>query len=394
MTNERETAQPEIQEEEIDLIELATKLWAKRRTVIKCGVAGAILGVIVALSIPKEYTSTVTLVPESGAASSNSSMGALAALAGINVGGNSGGRDAVYPGLYPDVVKSVPFALSLSEVELPTGIKDNEQLTLKQILVNHTSRPWWGVIMGLPGRIAGMLEGDTPDIPAREGAMGAKQAVIDSLVESAELYQPNSLHLTKSENNLVGLVNSCVDVSVDTKTQMINITATMQDPLAAASLADTVATRLTDFVIAYRTNKARHDLAFAKQVNLEARDQYYKAQQAYAKAVDRNQGIVLRSVHIDLERLQNEAQLAYNLYNSTSQQVQMAEVKVQENTPVFTVMQPAVVPFKAAKPRMMIIIVAMTFLGAFGAIGYVLVVPPLMNAFKEKREEQKKEAKA
>lgn len=389
----KDIEQPEIQEEEIDIVELAMKLWSKRRLVIKCGLIAAILGVIVALSIPKEYEATVTLVPESGRAQGSSSMGALAALAGINVGGNTGGRDAVYPGLYPDVVSSVPFSLALSEVELPTGIKDNEMLTLKQILTQHTSRPWWSVITGFPGRIAGMLEGSTPDIPAKSTEKDTSESVsVDSLMEKSELYQPNSMRLTKSENGLVSLVNSCVGVSVDPKTQLINISVTMQDPLAAASLADTVANRLTDFVVSYRTNKARQDLAFAKQINKEAQDRYYEAQQAYARAVDRNQGIVLRSASIDLERLQNEAALAYNLYNSTSQQVQVAEVKVQENTPVFTVMQPAVVPFKAAKPRIMLIIVAFTFLGVFGALGYVLIVPPLMETFKAKNQELKQGA--
>ena len=389
----KDIEQPDTQEEEIDLVELAMKLWSKRRMVIRCGLIAAVVGVIVALSIPKEYVATVTLVPESGGSQGTNSMGALAALAGINIGGNTSGRDAVYPGLYPDVVSSVPFALSLSEVELPTEIKDNEELTLKQILTQHTSRPWWSIILGFPGRIAGMLEGSTPDLPARSAMAASSESMpIDSLMESPEQYQPNSLHLTKEENNLVGMVNGCVEVLVDPKTQLINITVTMQDPLAAASLADTVANRLTDFVVSYRTNKARQDLVFAKQINKEAQDRYYDAQQAYAKAVDRNQGIVLRSASIDLERLQNEATLAYNLYNSTSQQVQVAEVKVQENTPVFTVMQPAVVPFKAAKPRILLIIVAFTFLGIFGALGYVLIVPPFMETFKAKNQELKQGA--
>ena len=381
----KDIEQPEIQEEEIDLVELAMKLWDKRRFIVKCGLVAALVGIIIALSIPKEYVSTVTLVPESTGARGGNSMGALAALAGINVGGGSGGHDAVYPGLYPDVVRSVPFALELSEVELPTGINDNDILTLKQILTQHTSRPWWSVITGLPGRISSMLEGSVPEVTANIGGT----VVIDSLAENPAFYQPNSMHLTKSQNSLVSLVNSCVGVSVDTKTQLISITVTMQDALAAASLADTVANRLTDFVIAYRTNKARQDLAFAKQINEEAQTRYYESQQAYAKAVDRNQGIVLKSASIDLERLQNEATLAYNLYNSTSQQVQMAEVKVQENTPVFTVMQPAVVPFKAAKPRWMMIIVAFIFLGMFGAIGYTLIIPPLMQTFKDKQKELK-----
>ena len=294
----------------------------------------------------------------------------------------------LFRSLYPDVVSSVPFALDLSEVVLPTGIKDEETMALKQILGKHTSRPWWSVIMGFPSRIAAMFD-NSADV---EPKLSTKASVAsDSVVEDINFYQPNSLQLSKSQMGLVGLVNSRVSVAVDQKTQLINITVTMQDALAAASLADTVANRLTRFVTAYRTNKARHDLVFAKQINQEAQQRYYDAQRAYAKALDRNQGIVLRSASIELERLQNEAALAYNLYNSTSQQVQVAEVKVQESTPVFTVMQPAVVPFKAAKPNVKMIIAGFAFLGIMGALGYTLIVPSLGPVFRDKQRSLQKQ---
>ena len=59
--------QPE--EQEIDLIELAQKVWAERKLVFKaCGIA-ALIGLVVAFSIPKEYTTEVMLAPESAARS-------------------------------------------------------------------------------------------------------------------------------------------------------------------------------------------------------------------------------------------------------------------------------------------------------------------------------------
>ena len=364
MSKEEDRTQPAIEEKEIDIVDLAVKLWGKRRRILRWGLIGAVVGVIVALSIPKEYVATVTLVPESTVGKSSRSLGSLAALAGIGGGDMSGGREAVYPGLYPDVVSSVPFALDLSEVVLPTGIKDEETMALKQILGKHTSRPWWSVIMGFPSRIAAMFD-NSADV---EPKLSTKASVAsDSVVEDINFYQPNSLQLSKSQMGLVGLVNSRV------------------------SLADTVANRLTRFVTAYRTNKARHDLVFAKQINQEAQQRYYDAQRAYAKALDRNQGIVLRSASIELERLQNEAALAYNLYNSTSQQVQVAEVKVQESTPVFTVMQPAVVPFKAAKPNVKMIIAGFAFLGIMGALGYTLIVPSLGPVFRDKQRSLQKQ---
>lgn len=51
----------------------------------------------------------------------------------------------------------------------------------------------------------------------------------------------------------------------------------MQDPMVSAMLADTVAERLKEYVIGYRTNKARKDMEYAQKINDEARQAYYEA---------------------------------------------------------------------------------------------------------------------
>ena len=56
-----ETASPS---EEIDLIELAKKLWNQRIFILKVAGIAAIVGLIVAFSIPKEFTTTVKMAPE------------------------------------------------------------------------------------------------------------------------------------------------------------------------------------------------------------------------------------------------------------------------------------------------------------------------------------------
>ena len=71
------------EEQEIDLIELAQKLWKERKFLLKgCGIA-VVVGLIVAFSIPKEYTTTVKLAPETQDAAKKSSLGGLAAMAGL-----------------------------------------------------------------------------------------------------------------------------------------------------------------------------------------------------------------------------------------------------------------------------------------------------------------------
>ncbi len=91
---------------------------------------------------------------------------------------------------------------------------------------------------------------------------------------------------------------------MDRKTLVVSLRVTMQDPLVSATLTDTVMRNLQEFITQYRTDKARNDLAFTQRLHDEARDNYYEAQQRYARYMDQNQGIVRRSCLTEQERLQ------------------------------------------------------------------------------------------
>ncbi|MDE6497928.1 MAG: chain-length determining protein [Muribaculaceae bacterium] len=366
---------PDIQpeEQEIDLIELATKLWRSRKTIFKWAGWGAVIGVIVAFSIPREYTATVTLAPESGSGGgSGSGLSMLASMAGVNLGQNNA-SDAVYPGLYPDIVSSVPFSAGLLSVELPMNESDKQQATVEKILEDHTSSPWWSVITGAPGMIIGGIK----------GLFSEKAEPADSVLDPGRL--------TAKQTQLVEALRGRVGVSVDSKTDVVTLSATLQDAVAATALVDTVTLRLQEYIKAYRTEKARADLAYARKINEEAKEDYYKAQRRYAEAADRNQGLSNRSAAIELERMQNESSLAFNLYNSTAQQVKLAEAKVQESTPVFAVVQPSTVPVKPSKPRKAMILIGFVFLSVVAAGAYVLFVPGLIASFKSGKEKTEEE---
>ena len=125
------------QVQEIDLIEVARKIWAKRKLVFKNCCIAAVVGVIVAFSIPKEYETKVTLAPEiaSGKNGLSGSLGSLASLAGINLG-NMTSEDAISPELYPDILKSTPFLVELFNVQVETKKGD-----LKTTLYDYGRTP-------------------------------------------------------------------------------------------------------------------------------------------------------------------------------------------------------------------------------------------------------------
>lgn len=333
---------------EIDLLELVAKLWGGRRTIVKYGCIAAVLGLVVAFSIPKEYTTTIKLAAEANAASGSGSLGALAAMAGLNTSSAKGG-DAVVPQLYADVLSSVPFMVGLFDVPV-TESKTDSTYTVRTYMTEHQSAPWWSVITGLPSMAIGGVKSLFTSEEAEEG---------DGVT--------NPFKLTREEMAVKESLKGRISCDFDQKTGVNTISVTMQDPLVSATLADTVATHLQQFITDYRTSKARKDLAYAEKLNEEARKSYYDAQQRLAQYLDRNQGLSLHSAQVTRDRLSNEAQLAFSLFNQTAQQLQLAKAKVQENTPVYAVVEPATVPVRASKPSKIMILVGFVFLGVVAA---------------------------
>ena len=350
-------------EQEIDILELASKLWDRRRLIIRWMLVGVVAGLGVAFSIPREYTSSVKLSPElDSKGSANGGLSSLASLAGVNLG-SGGTSDAVYPELYPDVVSSIPFTVALLDIPLQTK---NGVFTVQEFLEEETSSPWWSYVISLPFK-----------------AIGAVRSLFADKEEESDAIDP--FCLTANQYSLYKNLSTRIGADVNTKNSVVTITATMQDPQAAAQLADSVMTRLQKYIVNYRTEKARCDLEYSRKINEEARQEYYKAQQNYAAAADRSQSLSSRSASIGLGRLQNEASLAFTLYNSTAQNVKMAEAKVQETTPVFAVVQPATVPVQPSKPSKAMILIGFVFLSFVAACAYILYYPSLIEAIRKKK---------
>lgn len=342
-----------MQEAEIDLLELARKLWDARKRILKwCGI-GALVGIVVAFSIPKEYSVTVKLAPEvSNMKQSMGGLGDLAAMAGFNFGSGAS-SDAVSPSLYPDIVESVPFATDLFEVQV-SDKKGKVRTTVYDYLTEHLRRPWWGTIISAPFRFIGWT------------LSGFKTK------EDTEGRNVDPFRLTPKEHQAVRELNERIKCMVDKKSSVISLTVTMQDPLIAATLTDTVMLNLQNYITEYRTNKARYDLEFTQKLYDEAQEAYYAAQSKYARYMDANQNVVLRWVRTEQERLQNEMTLNYNLYNQMAQQLQLAKAKVQEVTPAYVVLQPSTVPLRATKPSKILILVGFVFLFGAGASAWAL----------------------
>lgn len=344
------------QVQEIDLIEVARKIWAKRKLVFKNCCIAAVIGVIVAFSIPKEYETKVTLAPESSdkSAGLSSSLGSLASLAGINLGGMAG-EDAISPDLYPDVLKTTPFLVDLFNVQV-SNKKGNLKTTLYDYIDKHQKSPWFSYVISAPLKVLGWGISLFKEKPAKGDSTKA-----------------DYFNLTRDQEKIAESIQKSITAIVNKKTGVINISVQMQDPFIAAALADTVKDRLQNYIIKYRTSKARKDLAFTEKLYKEAQQDYLTAQKKYATFVDGNMNVVLQRYKAEEERLGKDVDLTYTVFSQVASQLQIAKAKVQQQTPVYTVVQPAVMSEKAASPKKIIILLLFCFFSFLGTVSWILL---------------------
>jgi len=344
--------EPENDELEIDWMDILRRIYAIRKTLYKAAGVGVILGIIIALSIPKQYTVTVTLSPEM---SGDTKAGGLASLASSFLGGSasSGSNDALNVTLAPDIVASTPFVLDLFDARVQT--LDGKLDTTLTAYMDEQKQPWWGYIKAAPGM-----------------AIGAIKSLFTEKTDTVSVLNP--FQLTEKEAGKVEELRKAIIANVDKKTAMTTITVTLQDPKVTAIVADSVVTKLQQYIIDYRIKKAKEDCAYLEELYKERQQEYYNAQSKYAHYFDTNRNIAFQSVRAEQERLQNNMNLAYQVYSQVAQQLQVARAKIQEEKPVFAVVEPATVPLQPSGTSRKVILVGVVFfivccVGAWNLLG-------------------------
>lgn len=305
-----------------------------------------VIACFLTLSMPNYYTAGVTLAPEMSGRSSGGTLSSLASSFGVSLGSSSSSGDALNPVLYPDMMNSVEFKTSLFPIKVQE-LESNESYTYYDYLKNHQRVPWWTTAKKTVFSI-----------------FGSNKEESESVV--------NPFMLTKQQDAIIKVMNNKISCNVDKKTSVISISVFDQDPLVAATIADSVKQRLQDAITAYRTSKARVDLEYNKKLYKEVKEKYDVALQQYAAYADANTNVILQRDRNKLTALENEMQLRYQAYTSVAAQLQAAEAKVQEETPAFTTLQNATVPVKKTGPSRSKLVILYCFLVGLITCIYVL----------------------
>ena len=341
-----------VQEDEIDLLELAGRLWQRRKFIIKAALIGLVAAIVVAFSIPKEYTVTVVLAPESRRVSSSSISMAAQMLGLSELTSQRSDYDALNIMLFPDILDSDPFALELYSMDVTTA--DGETMQLNEY-IGSQRKAWWSWVIGLPFK-----------------AVGAVVSLFKSEEEADGDGTLNPFRLSKEEASRIKAIKSSMTAVVDQKTGVTTIDVTMHDALVAAMVDDNVVAKLQSYITEYRIKKSITYCDYLEKVFNESQQDYYDAQQRYANYLDENKSLYTRRSMVEGERLQNDMNMAYNIYSQVASQLQLANARLQIEKPVFAVVNPATVPLKPSAPRKMMILIGFIFLACAGAAAWVL----------------------
>lgn len=348
---------------EADLLQLVGKVLSKWKFILKVTTCAMVLGLIMALTMIKEYTAQVVVAPESSSSSMiGGGLASLASLAGVDMGT---GGDAIYPLLYPDIIRSLPFLCSLMDVHVQSSDGSVDTTYCYYVKKLH-KKPWVGKVMNfLPKMIGKFL------------------SLFKEKVPEGNFYVFDPYRLSEKQMEIVKTLDTSIEVAVDLKTEVITLSFTDQDPQIAAMMVDTIKVRLQERITEYRTKKAVADCEYIEKLYKESKVEYEKAQEAYAEYVDRNRNVTQERFLIEKERLEADRDLKNSLYMQWAQQLQLSKARVQEYTPAFTTLKPASVPALPSSMSRSMMVILYTFLGGVLAVAYVLLKEHVVAVFRE-----------
>ncbi|WP_144605236.1 hypothetical protein [Algoriphagus algorifonticola] len=310
-------------------------------------------GLVVILLTRNHYSSTLKFVAQNNS-SSGGIMRQLGGLSGLNLGDfNSQETGNISPQLYQEIIYSYPFLWRLSkrsiEIEgqkqkLGLFVDENRRPSIPSLIKKYT--------LGLPN----VLFGDEPP-----------QINLDSEIKDSLVFaQRELIPMFNEYRKLILLTEDPKNGSISIETQTVS-------PEVSAQVSAHVFELLSEYVTEYKTEKAKQNLEFIQERFLEAQSKFYDTQKSLSNFRDRNQNLNFSSARAQEERLLAEYNLASNLYNNLAIQLDQAKIKVQEDIPQLTIINPPVVSYQVSKPNIPLILALSVFLGVIIAFVRILL---------------------
>ncbi len=352
--------------QDIRLYAALQHLWVGRRLLVRFALVFFVLGILFILGSRREYESEASLLPEKMDESALGAgkgllkeFGSLLGVGGEDVLDQKGGALPVE--IYPDILKSMPVKLALLDQEIFVPSL-GETVTLYVYMDEHLPFSLWAALADAAGDAMLFVRDLFGGEPVYTVALGEE-----------------IVHLSRRQLKIAESLDDRLDGELDKKTDVLTVTVEMPDALVAAQTAEFAVEKLTRYITDYRLKKLTTDLEFLEGRHAESQERFNGALEALARFRDRNRNIVQNQARTEEQRLQAEFDLAFSMYSTLGKTLEEARLKVQEQTPVFQVLEPVQVPLRKSFPQTKLTLVLALLLGLIVGAAYLLLRPDFVR---------------
>ena len=342
----------------IDLVSIVKVLWNGRKIIQLSALFFLFLGITIAFVSPDKYSASAVILPSADSKSGAlSGLGALAGMAGINVTSMLGQGNNFDPALYPEIAESTPFLLELMKKNIYWK-EYKESLSLYDYLERQDNEV----------SLSKTVKKYTIQLPSTIKSLFAPAPLVKNLsTENSNGYY----ELSERQINTMVYLSSLISVNYEKSTGLIKVGVSLGEPLAVAQLAQNAVELFQKYIIQYKIKKVSDNLMFLEKRGDEKRIEYQESQNKLMTYKDTHRNMVQERTDFEFQKLSDSYDIIVSVYKGLMQNIEQSRIAVKEETPVFSVIMPVVVPIKKDSPKRAMIVAGMLAFGLFFGICFV-----------------------
>ncbi|WP_462252993.1 hypothetical protein [Ekhidna sp.] len=309
------------------------------KILLKFSILGVILGLVIALTTPKDFTSGTTLMPHTSESSPVGNLGSLsnlAGLAGIDISGS--GSSTRFPlALYPNVVFSKTFKEDLLEAKF---LFKGDSITFRTYLEEGVKPSAVGYVLSVPWMILDLFRGDS-----------ASEELDDDLIV-----------VDKATKQLYKAIDNVIFLSIDEIYYLVQLNVTTQDPHLSLQVAKYVKNYLINYIEEYSTLKLKENLNFLEKAIAEKKVELNQVENELSRLIEGNQNVRSKKVELEIRNMEDYYDLIFSNLSSLQEEYEGVKLVIQKDTPTFSIINPLFLPIeKSSLSRLLILILVTIF---------------------------------
>lgn len=350
------------EEDPIDVLALLKKVFRGRKIIIKAVSLFFIIGIINSLITPVAYKSETTFIPQVSDDQDAYSEGlsSLESIAGISLSKSTNTSSYLSPLLYSKIINSEEFSIDLINEEIKK--EDGERISIKNYINNSDNN----------FNIIGFIKKYTIGLINKEN----NESLNDKFKDEFNF-------ISNKDFSTINKFKKKFNIELHKEEGCISVIATDKNAFVSSQLVKIITKKLQSKIIKLRTDKINEQLVYSKKEYEKKQIEFDILQRTLAEFKDSNKNISSSKFLAELQKLESEFLLQENIRRNLAISYNDNKIKLNKDTPIFSVLDDVTVPNNRFKPKRMNIVIIHVILGLILSIAFILFKEPIKEILKE-----------